>query len=141
MSLLRLFGCCAGRPELWELDDESVITDAGAPLSARAETHPTDFGPASGYGTFREGLQWVIPQATCRVSLTPLADGLRYETQTYATVLDVAQGSEQRIEAPFNVPGARLGLEIRVDQITGACQLGEADLTSVPRRSKTGIAQ
>jgi len=138
MGLLSLFAAVAGSNVLLELDDQSVFTDDGTAFVPSLETHPVDFGPAGGYGRLRELLQWVRPTATATLSATPVADDVPDTTQTYTVPLSVAQGRAQRVEAPFSAAGARFSLELTLRDLTGAVSLGEADLTYVDRRSKTG---
>lgn len=139
MSLLRVFAAVEGSATLLQIDDDSVTSDAGAPLVARAETHPLDFGGSRGYGRLREMVQWVQPRGLATVTLTPIADGMTEAPQAYATQLDVAAGAEQRIEAPFSVAGSRFAARLEVTGLTAGLSFGEADLLLVPRRSRTGV--
>jgi hypothetical protein len=135
---LRLFACRAGSPTLWEIDDPTVFTDAGADIAPVFETHPVDFGPARGYGRFRECVQWVALFGDATIAITPVADGTRLTEQTVTQVLSVADGVEQRVEVPVSAPGARFGVEIALSGCTALTELGEADLTYVNRRTLTG---
>jgi hypothetical protein len=137
--LIRLLAVRPGSASLWELDDPSVVLDAGAPMPTPFfETHPIDFGPATGYGRLRRAIQWVALAGRAVVRLIPIADGTRYTEQTYSQTLDVAAGAEQRLEAPFSAPGARFGVRVEIEGASALTEFGEADVIAVPGRQNTG---
>lgn len=132
---LRLFAAREGSATLWELDDPSVFTDAGAELSAFLETHPVDFGPAKGYGRLRQFVQWFSQYGTADVTVTPIADGRTIDEQAFTQTLNVADALEQRMEVPFSAAGTRFAVRISVEGASALFELGEADLTYLYRRS------
>lgn len=137
MSLLRMLACREGSATLWEIDDPSVFTDEGTEIGPEFDTHPVDFGPASGYGRLRQVVQWFSLFGDALVTITPIADGSLLTEQAYQQALAVADGTEQRIEAPFAAPGARFGARVAISGAGALVEVGEADLTYVQRRSLT----
>lgn len=135
---LRVFAAAEGAPVLYEIDDQSVFSDAGTAFTGSIETHPIDFGPAGGYGRLRSMLQWVAVNGQARLRMAPVVDGVVATEQEYTETLTVSAGVEQRIESPFSVPGTRFGVRLQVDQHTALTQLGEADLEYAQQRSRTG---
>ena len=135
---LRVFAAAENAPVLYEIDDQSVFTDDGTAFVGEIETHPIDFGPAGGYGRLRSLLQWLAVNGAARVRIAPVTDGVVATEQEYTEDLSVAEGVEQRVEAPFAAPGTRFGFRVRVDQHTALTQMGEADLEYVLQRSRTG---
>lgn len=134
---LRLFAAREGSATLWELDDPSVFTDAGAELSAFLETHPVDFGPAKGYGRLRQFVQWFSQYGTADVTVTPIADGRTIDEQAFTQTLNVADALEQRMEVPLSAAGTRFAVRITVGNVTGLFEVGESDMSYILRRSLT----
>ena len=135
---LRLFACREGSATLWEIDDPTVFNDAGAPVAPFLETHPVDFGPARGYGRLREFVQWLALFGQASVTVTPIADGTTITEQAHTQLFNVAQGVEQRIEAPLSASGSRFAVLLRLSGCTALTEIGEADLSYVRRRGLTG---
>lgn len=137
---LPLYGCLAEGGKIYQLDDDSVVTDGaaeagtgGSAYTPRYVTETFDNGLSGGYSKLRRFVQHVHPDSDVDVDITGVRDG----NPSGATVSrDVEVGENGILIAPLSVTGTEFQVEVELSNFSAPVELGESEQYVVPRRSK-----
>jgi len=134
--VIPLYGFKRSSNTVIQLDDQSVVTDEGAPMSfPNFVTSFVDLGPAGGTARLRRVAQTVTLFGNATIRLVPRVNESEDFSQAETFSLSPVNGTQQVVELYPALTGTRFAIQIEVLLATGPLWFGECDIELVPKRS------